>query len=121
MARILLADDEPATLQLMRRALEADGHSIGVASTGSEALEQLRENPSAFDALVTDVNMPGLDGVELIRSAVTLNPKLALVLISGYVEQLDKAKATLPARLATQAKPFTLEQIRAKVKAALAG
>ena len=121
MARILLADDEPMTLALMRRALEADGHTISTAATGSEALEHLKLDPAAIDALVTDVNMPGLDGVELIRGAVALNPKLALVLISGYVEQLDKAKLTLPARLETQAKPFTLEQIRSKVKAALAG
>lgn len=119
MARILLADDEPAMLDLMRRALESDGHAVSVMASGSEALEHLRADPAAFDALVTDVNMPGLDGIELIRSAVALNPRLALVLISGYIEQLERARAHLPARLTTLAKPFTLEQIRAQVKSAL--
>ena len=120
MARILIADDEPATLDLMRRALEADGHAVATAGTGTEALETLRLDPAAFDALVTDVNMPGLDGIELIRGAEALNPKLALILISGYVEQLSHAKTHLPPRLATMPKPFTLEQIRAKVRSVLA-
>jgi len=119
MARILLADDEPASHDLMRRALQSDGHVITVADCGNDALKRLEADPAGYECLITDVNMPGLDGIELIRHAVGLSPTLALVLISGYVDQLDRAKALWPDRLLTLAKPFTLEQIRVTAKTAL--
>ena len=119
MARILLADDDKGTRDLVRRALVMDGHDVVMAEDGSEALAAL--GPGGFDLLVADVQMPGLDGIELAKRAVQLFPRIRLVLMSGYTEILETARgleADQGARLVT--KPFAIERIRAEVRAALA-
>ena len=94
MARILLADDDAATRDLVRRALEADGHSVQVTQDGSEALECVEgSGAQKFDVLVSDVEMPLLDGVALAQRALK-QPNLRVLLMSGFAEQLDRAKVT---------------------------
>jgi two-component system, cell cycle response regulator CpdR len=120
MARILLAEDDGATRDLVQRALGLDGHDVTVTQDGVEALERLQATPTRFDVLVTDVQMPGLDGVALVEKALGVNPKLRVVLMSGFADELDRA-AHLKARISRViTKPFTLEQIRSAVKVALA-
>ena len=120
MARILLTDDEPATRELVRRGLEADGHTVTVVSGGGEALEALLAHTSGFDILVSDVNMPGMDGIELAGRALALKPGLRLVLMSGFVEHLERAAALPASKSVTISKPFTLEQMRSTVRSVLA-
>ncbi|MGQ0672938.1 MAG: response regulator [Hyphomicrobium sp.] len=115
MARILLADDDAATRDLVRRALEADGHHVVVTEDGSAALERLSQG-TGFDVLVTDVNMPGLDGITLAERAIAAGRGIAVVLMSGYSDQLEKAKGMGGGRVATLSKPFSLEQARAAVR-----
>ncbi len=118
MARILLADDDKGTRDLVRRALEMDGHAVVMSEDGTEALIALA--PGGFDLLVADVQMPGLDGIELAKRAAAQFPRIRLVLMSGYPDVLEKAReleADRGARLLT--KPFTIERIRSEVRAAL--
>jgi CheY-like chemotaxis protein len=120
MARILLAEDDAAARDLVQRALGLEGHEVVVTQDGLEALEQLQVASARIDLLITDVQMPGLDGISLVEKALGLHPKLRVVLMSGFVGELDRAdhlKAKI-ARVIT--KPFTLEQIRSAVRAALA-
>lgn len=119
MARILLADDEAATRDLVRRALETDGHSVEVTESGIDALVVLGATPRQFDLLVTDVNMPGMDGLELSAKARLLNSDIGIVLMSGLVEHLERAKGMTSNRFSTIAKPFTLEQMRSLVRSVL--
>ena len=120
MARILLAEDDAATRDLVQRALGLDGHTVSVTQDGSEALEKLQAAPAGFDVLVTDVQMPSLDGIALVEKALGLNPKLRVLLMSGFADELDRA-SHLKARISQVIiKPFTLEQIRSAVKSALA-
>jgi len=114
MAAILLADDDPATRDFVRRALEADGHRVTVAIDGSDALDKLTSG--ACDLLVTDVDMPGLDGVTLAGRAVAGRPNIAVLLMSGFAEELAHARGLSATRLAVLSKPFTLEQLRATVR-----
>ncbi|MBX9591886.1 MAG: response regulator [Hyphomonadaceae bacterium] len=119
MARILLADDDAATRDLVQRALSTDGHTVISTQDGTEALEKLREVPGGFDLLITDVQMPGLDGIALAESGMAANTQLRVVLMSGFAGELDRAEH-LQAKLSrVLTKPFTLEQIRSAVKAAL--
>lgn len=67
--RILYADDMPELLTLLRELLPRDGHQIETVDDGRAALERLRQAPGAFDLLITDHNMPGLNGLELVRQA----------------------------------------------------
>lgn len=118
MAAILLADDDAATRDFVRRALEADGHRVVVAVDGSEALEKV--TAGAYQLLVSDVDMPGLDGVTLAAQACARDPALAVLLMSGFTEELARSQGIAARRLGALSKPFTLEQLRASVRKLLA-
>lgn len=119
MARILLADDDQGSRDLVRRALEMDGHTVIVAEDGSDADGRLKaEGP--FHLLVTDVQMPGIDGIELGRRALAAAPHLRIVMMSGYADVLESARQLNAPGLRLLTKPFTIEKIRAEVRAALA-
>lgn len=120
MANILLADDDAAVRDLVRRALTAEGHSVHVTQDGAEALDHLTAHPGTIDLLVTDVDMPQLDGVSLAREAVQLKPNLAIVLMSGFSDQLDRASTISAKRFVSISKPFSLEQIKTVVRSILA-
>lgn len=119
MAHILLADDDEATRDLVKRALTSDGHSVDLTQDGAEALDTLTSAPKTFDVLVSDVHMPGLDGVDLARRAIESAPHLKLLLMSGFAEELDRAKALNSPNLGVITKPFTLDQIRTAVRTLL--
>lgn len=119
MASIVLADDDAAVRDLVRRALTADGHTVHVTQDGAEALEHLQMHASGVDVLVTDVDMPQLDGVALARAAVKLKPQMAIILMSGFSDQLYKAGELSAMWQSSISKPFTLEQIRALVRTVL--
>jgi len=116
MARILLAEDDAATRDLVQRALTQDGHEMIVTQDGAEALEKLQ---GTIDLLISDVQMPAVDGIELVEKALAARPKLSVILMSGFSDELGRADH-LKGRIARViSKPFTLEQIRAAVKSVL--
>jgi DNA-binding NtrC family response regulator len=119
MATILLADDDAAVRDLVRRALSAEGHTVHVTQDGLEALEFFNENGGPIDLLVTDVDMPQLDGISLAEKALTAQSNLAVVLMSGFSDQLERAAGLRARRLLSIAKPFTLDQIKQVVRTVL--
>jgi CheY-like chemotaxis protein len=120
MARILLADDDAATRDLVTRALATDGHRVTTTQDGSEALEKLQEAPTGYDLLISDVQMPGLDGIALAEHGLAGHPKLRVLLMSGFADELGRADHLKSRSASVLTKPFSLEQIKAAVKAALA-
>ncbi len=119
MARILLADDDKSTRDLVRRALELDGHQIEVAEDGSEALAAFEAATVAFDLIITDVEMPGTDGVTLAKNALAASQTVRVLMMSGFNEALERGRWLGPARFGVIAKPFTLDQIRRAVTTVL--
>ena len=116
-AHILLVDDELTLLRLGAQALERAGHRVTTAEDGQDALEQLQEG-LAPDLLVSDVAMPGLDGVQLADAALALHPGMPVLLLSGY------AASTLSVDLRARgwgflAKPWTADSLCAGVTKAL--
>lgn len=81
--RILLADDEVMVRETLAAALEDAGYIVLIAEGGAEALDLLR-SPTIVDILVTDLSMPGIDGLALIREAQRQRPGLPAVLLTGY-------------------------------------
>lgn len=119
MARILLADDDAATRDLVQRALAIDGHTVTPTTDGTEALEKLEENPDGFDLLISDVQMPALDGIALAEKGLAAASGLRVILMSGFAGELDRA-GHLKGRLShVITKPFTLDEIRSAVRATL--
>ena len=120
MVNILLADDDAGTRELVRRGLESDGHSVTVAEDGEAALEKVRSDAVGFQLVITDIQMPTVDGFQLVAEALKLRPSLRFVLMSGYAGALRSAETITAAPLVVIAKPFTLKQLRAAVQSVLA-
>ena len=82
--RILIVDDEAPVLMVYRGTLQriGKGYEIVTAQGGHEALEQARAAP--FDLVITDIRMPGMDGIELTRSMRDLNPGAAVIWITAF-------------------------------------
>lgn len=85
-ARVLLVDDNRDGLKARRALLEEQGFEIATALNGEEGLEAL--STAEFDLLITDFKMPKMNGLELIRRVKPLQPKLLIILLSGFVEAL---------------------------------
>jgi CheY-like chemotaxis protein len=83
-ARVMLVDDEVALRELLAQNLEDRGYDVLVVAGGHEALAVL-STAEHVDALVTDLSMPAMNGIALIRAAQTLRPGLPAVLLTGYV------------------------------------
>ena len=83
--RVLVVDDEPALATVLSTALRRWGHEVTLLNDPAEALEVFQADPAAFDALCTDLTMPGMNGLELIRACRALRGDLRVLLWSGYV------------------------------------
>ena len=80
--KVLVVDDEPLVLDVVATMLEDLGYAVETSSTPQEALRRLGSEPD-IDILVTDVNMPGLDGRKLAFRAKQMQPDLQVLLLSG--------------------------------------
>src|SRR5256885_3849325 len=83
MPRVLIADDEISMRTLVARAIAMDGHATVTAEDGAEALEVLGREPGAFDLLLTDIQMPVMDGIALALTAARDFPDLMILLMTG--------------------------------------
>ena len=82
---ILFLDDEPGLVDVATRILAARGYRVGGLTVPEEAVARLRSSPRAFDLLISDVKMPGCTGLEVARAAQAVNPKLPIILVSGFL------------------------------------
>jgi two-component system, cell cycle response regulator CpdR len=119
MARILLADDDAATRDLVQRALALDGHEVIVTQDGTEALEKILSPTGRIDLLISDVQMPGVDGIELVEKGLCASPGLRVILMSGFAGELGRAEQLKGKVSRMIAKPFTLDEMRSAVRRAL--
>lgn len=119
MARILLAEDDIAVCDFVRRALEMDGHDVLPVHDGGEALERLMSPLEEFDLLLSDIRMPVVDGVALALQVARDKPDLPILLMTGYAEHRDRAYGLESLIRGIVQKPFTLAQIREEVKSVL--
>ncbi|MBF0588087.1 MAG: response regulator [Magnetococcales bacterium] len=84
--QVLFVDDEPALARGGREILTRLGYRVEAVSNPGRALALVRDNPHRFDVLVTDVAMPGINGVDLARQARELNPKIPVILCTGLMD-----------------------------------
>lgn len=119
MARILLAEDDMAVCDFVRRALEMDGHDVVPVHDGGEALDKLLSPLEQFDLLLSDIRMPVMDGVALALRAARDSPGLPILLMTAYAEQRERADGLEALVQGIVQKPFTLSRIRDEVNAAL--
>ncbi|MGY8636360.1 response regulator [Bradyrhizobium sp. 14AA] len=120
MPKILIADDEDSMRQLVARAIAMDGHETITAQDGAEALEILTREDGAFDLLLTDIQMPIMDGIALALSAARDFPDLTILLMTGFADQRERASNLNALVHDVVTKPFSVADIRTAVADALA-
>ena len=116
--KILVVDDERAVRESLRRALELEGYEIELAADGNEALYRLEvtEEP---DALILDVLMPGVDGLEVCRRLRGAGSKLPVLMLTARTEVEDRVAGLDAGADDYVTKPFALEELLARVRALL--
>ena len=119
MARILVAEDDDTIRDLVVRALTEDGHELTAAANGAAALEALNQQNGRFDLLLTDVKMPIMDGIALALAAGRDHPDVAIMLMTGFADQRERAHGLDALVHDVIAKPFTVDQIKGAVREAL--
>jgi len=112
--RILVVDDEASIRDLCARVLGRAGFDVIVAAGGDEAVGRLRD--TAFDAVITDIRMPGLSGLEVLNVAKRTRPGIRVVLITGFgtPQTLDRARQGGADRILT--KPFNPVELLTAVR-----
>src|SRR6202142_2299777 len=120
MPRVLIADDEGSMRTLVARAIAMDGHDTVTAEDGAEALEVLSREPGAFDLLLTDIQMPVMDGIALALAAARDFPELTILLMTGFADQRERASGLNAIAYDVISKPFSVADIRTAVADALA-
>ena len=116
--KILVVDDERAVRESLRRALELEGYEIELAADGNEALYRLEvtEEP---DAVILDVLMPGVDGLEVCRRLRGAGSKLPVLMLTARTEVEDRVAGLDAGADDYVTKPFALEELLARVRALL--
>jgi two-component system, cell cycle sensor histidine kinase and response regulator CckA len=84
---VLIAEDEVMLRNMVRIALEEEGYFVLTAGDGEQALTLSRQFPSTIHALLTDIKMPNLNGLELRKTILTERPGIKVLLMSGYTDR----------------------------------
>jgi EAL domain-containing protein (putative c-di-GMP-specific phosphodiesterase class I) len=115
--RILVVDDDPKILQIFSRALESVGHTVTSAPSGEAAVEQIKMR--RFDVVLSDIAMPGMGGLELLRQVRDHDADIPLILITGSPLVESAMKAVEYGALRYLLKPVRLEELRTIVSEAV--
>jgi DNA-binding NtrC family response regulator len=117
MSNILIVDDEQSYRQLLTLVFESDGHSIRTAANGREAVELVREE--APDVIVSDVRMPDMDGIEMLRSVRETHADLGVVFMTAHASVESAREAFKLGADDFVTKPFDVEELKLIVKKTL--
>jgi two-component system, cell cycle response regulator CpdR len=117
-ARILLAEDDETMRSFLCRSLEKAGFEVTSVANGIEALPHLATGN--FDLLLTDIVMPGMDGIELARRATKMYPNISVMFITGFAAVAMDRKSERPENSKLLQKPFHLKDLVDQVERFLA-
>ena len=118
MAHILLAEDDESLRKFLAAALVKAGHAVTDFGDGGDAWECVKG--FTFDLLLTDIVMPGMDGIELAKRAVELNAALKIMFITGFAAVALSAQDRAPAGAKVLSKPVHLRDLVAEVEKMMA-
>jgi putative nucleotidyltransferase with HDIG domain len=116
-ARVLVVDDDPAVRDVLAQSLGESGYRCDTASDGLEALEKVRA--SGFEVLLSDLDMPLMDGVLLLKEIKALQPDTEFIMLTGIVDLDTAIRAMRMGATDYLTKPFNLAQVRLTVERAL--
>jgi len=112
----MYVDDDQALVFVVQRLLRRRGYEVSTFTDPQAALQALHAHPKTYDLLVTDYNMPGFSGVDLLRAARQIHPQLPVALASGYISsEIEQAALTEGARALIH-KPNDMQEFCATVE-----
>jgi len=113
MARIVLAEDDPSLRSFLTTALERAGHEVYPCENGEKALAAV--GTKNYNLLLSDIVMPGMDGITLARHAVQESPDTKIMFITGFAAIAMTQLGDLKHKAAVYTKPFHLRELVAQV------
>ncbi len=116
---VLLVEDDSAVRQLARIALASYGYNVLEAANGTEALKCFSIHAKSIALIVTDIAMPGMNGMELVRRLVAEKPAIRVLFTSGYVADKEARERFVDADLNFLPKPFNVQALASKVREVL--
>ena len=117
MPNILVVDDELSMRQFLTHLFQRDGHTVRVAENGRQAMALLRQQPT--DVIISDVKMPDMGGIELLRAARELQPNIEVIMMTAFANADTAHEAFLLGAFDFVHKPFDNELLKEKVSRAL--
>jgi DNA-binding response OmpR family regulator len=117
MQRVLVVDDDPAVTSVLKRGLSYEGFAVETAASGEEGLALARQR--APDAVVLDVMMPGLDGLEVLRRLRAGDPQLPVLMLTAKDAPSDQVEGLRTGADDYVVKPFTFDVLVARIQALL--
>lgn len=117
MHKILIVDDEISIIEVLKRLLVKEGYMVVTSFDGNDARDKLREE--VFDLMITDVRLPGMDGVALLKEARQLQSHLAVIMMTAYAEVDNAVLAMKNGAFDYITKPFKFDEILLTVQRAL--
>ena len=117
MSNILIVDDEQSYRQLLTLVFESDGHTVRSATNGREALDVIQSEPA--DVIISDVKMPDMDGIEMLRAVRETQPDLGVVLMTAFASVETAREAFKLGADDFIQKPFDVEELKLIVKKTL--
>lgn len=115
--RILVVDDEMIVCESCQRILDEEGYEVEIALSGKEAFKKMKENP--FDVVITDLKMPGIDGMEVLKKLHKEYPDTVIIMITGFGTVQTAVEAMKLGAFDYIPKPFTPDEVSVVVKKAL--
>ncbi len=110
--RILVVDDEPNLVYILRRMLQADGHIVTTTTNGEEAMRIFSANPDDFDLVLSDLSIADVSGWQVARTIKKLRPETPVVLVTGWGSELDPEMLKLHGITAVINKPYRLDDVQ---------
>jgi len=115
-ATILLAEDNDNLRDLLHRVLEGDGFSVLPAADGAEALRLCQQHNGTIDLMVTDIVMPGLNGLQLSEQLRAAHPEMKFLFITGFADEFPELRALIKYGATILEKPFLPSELLRKVE-----
>jgi len=112
--KILLVDDDPIILRLMISILDSQGYNYETAHDGLQAVDKMKKD--TFNIVITDINMPNMNGMELLKHIIEFHPKTGVIVATGYSELYSYVDVINAGAIDYMTKPFSGDELLAKLQ-----
>lgn len=119
-AKVLVVDDERIAARNLHYILQKEGHKVETALSGVQAIEMLEAaGENGYDVVLTDLRMPGVDGMQILAKARALHPDIEVIMVTGFATVNSALEAVKAGAYHYLAKPYNISEVRLVVRDAL--